>query len=96
MVGRWYWYLREKEAPALALNAMDETNRNSAKLDIEAARQQSADKENSKEKLSPEPKESYKKLSDAELDQANGAARKQPADSDGKGLNNHQNRLDHT
>ncbi|EDS36767.1 CD98hc amino acid transporter protein [Culex quinquefasciatus] len=61
---------------------MDETNRNSAKLDIEAARQQSADKENAKEKLSPEPKESYKKLSDAELDQANGAARKEPADSD--------------
>lgn len=61
---------------------MDETNRNSAKLDIEAARQQSEAVNATKEK-NPEPKESYKKLSEAELDQANGAAKKEPAaDSD--------------
>lgn len=62
----------------------DETNRNSAKLDIEAARQQSAavEKDSQKEKQLQEPKESYKKLSDDELDQVNGAAKEPKADSD--------------
>lgn len=50
---------------------MDETNRNSAKLDIEAARLQSAAEE--KEKHQQEAKETYKKLSEAELDQVDTA-----------------------
>ncbi|XP_058820830.1 neutral and basic amino acid transport protein rBAT [Topomyia yanbarensis] len=48
---------------------MDEANRNSTKLDIEAARLQSVATEKTKQEL--EPKESYKKLSESELDQAN-------------------------
>lgn len=48
---------------------MDETNRNSAKLDIEAARLQSAAAE--KDTQGQEAKETYKKLSESELDQAN-------------------------
>lgn len=46
---------------------MDETNRNSAKLDIEAARLQSAAAD--KDKQDHDTKESYKKLSEAELEQ---------------------------
>ncbi|XP_055551704.1 uncharacterized protein LOC129734026 [Wyeomyia smithii] len=49
---------------------MDGTNRNSTKLDIEAARLQSAAAEKDKQEQQ-EPKESYKKLSEAELDQVN-------------------------
>lgn len=46
---------------------MDETNRNSAKLDIEAARLQSAAVD--KDKQDHDTKESYKKLSEAEVEQ---------------------------
>ncbi|XP_055626891.1 uncharacterized protein LOC129768958 [Toxorhynchites rutilus septentrionalis] len=51
---------------------MDEKNRNSAKLDIEAARLQSA--ATAKDKQEQEAKESYKKLSESELDQPNPVA----------------------
>lgn len=51
---------------------MDETNRNSAKLDIEAARLQSAAAD--KDKQEHDTKESYKKLSESELEQPSATA----------------------
>ncbi|EAT46263.1 AAEL002527-PA [Aedes aegypti] len=67
---------------------MDETNRNSAKLDIEAARLQSAAAD--KDKQDHDTKESYKKLSEAELEQrvnapASTAQVPVTANSDGNG-----------
>lgn len=51
---------------------MDETNRNSAKLDIEAARLQSAATDKGKQEY--DTKESYKKLSESELEQPSATA----------------------
>lgn len=67
---------------------MDETNRNSAKLAIEAARLQSAAAD--KDKQDHDTKESYKKLSEAELEQrvnapASTAQVPVTANSDGNG-----------
>ncbi|XP_055586534.1 neutral and basic amino acid transport protein rBAT [Uranotaenia lowii] len=56
---------------------MDETNRNSAKLDIEAARLQSA--ADDKDKQQQEAKETYKKLSESEVEQQNPVVAAPPA-----------------
>lgn len=57
---------------------MDETNRNSAKLDIEAARLQSAAADKGKQEHDT-VKESYKKLSESELEQPSATAAAAPS-----------------